>query len=89
MATKTSEYPKTPELDKMKKVQDESQSLGAFLDWLQNERKIILCEYNNKDEHYPFPIYKSIEQILAEYFKIDLKKCENERRAILAHIQKK
>ncbi len=75
-------YPSTPELDKMLAVKDKSQVIGEFLDWLQHDKKIALahCE-DGEDELYM--VYDSIETLLAEYFGIDLKKIEEERRAIL------
>lgn len=73
-------YPPTPELDKMLAVNDKSQVIGEFLDWLRNDRDIIFAKYH-KDELYPE--YSSIEKLLAEFFGIDLKKIEEERRAIL------
>lgn len=83
----TKEIP-TPELDKMLKNKDQSQTIGEFLDWLQNEKEIVLCKWDNKiSEHHPFPFYTSIEKLLAEYFGIDLDKCEKERRAILANLR--
>lgn len=32
-----SEYPETTELDKLGAVQEESQSIGSFIDWLETE----------------------------------------------------
>ncbi len=66
---------KTPECDKLYKVKDESQTIGEFLDWLQEEHEIFL----------PF----SITDLLAEYFEIDLKEVERERRAILDELRGK
>ena len=84
MPTTTKPYPKTPELDKMKAVQAESQTIGAFLDAI-SQKEMILAEYDDKDRL--FPVHKSIEQILADYFEIDLVKVEKERCAILDHIR--
>lgn len=69
----------------MKTVKDDSQKIGAFLESL-SEKGISLASYDEKDRLWP--ISKSIEQILADYFEIDLAACENERRAILDHIRK-
>lgn len=80
---------KTPECDKMLKVQDESQAIGAFLDWLQSERRLTLCEANDRTFENSFiPARIGIEDLLAEYFKIDLNKVEKERRAILEECRK-
>lgn len=84
MPTTTKPYPKTPELDKMKAIKDQSQVIGAFLDSIGQEG-ICLAEYSKRDELVP--VGKSIEKILADYFEIDLDKCEAERRAILEHIR--
>jgi len=83
------------ECEKLYAVNDESQKLGEFLDWLK--RKYYLCEFFEDyipelDENYSpagyYPIRKSINQILAEYFKIDLGKIEKERRQILDELRK-
>lgn len=73
----------TPELDKMQAVQDESQAIGSFLDY----GGYTLCEFDDVSERY-VPVRKSIEEILAEYFEIDLKKVDDERRAILEGIRR-
>jgi len=135
-------YPPTPELDKMRRIQNASQAIGEFLHSL-SERNMLLCErHKHSDgcytdgmslkefqsvhsvvhgggiwENYPnrrlndevtqeewdagrhedpqceleedelVLIRKSIEQLLAEYFEIDLQKVEEERRTILEHIR--
>jgi hypothetical protein len=79
------EYPPTPELDKMKAVHEKSQAIGEFIDVFLSEKHIVLCE-SHPTEGY-FPVTTSIERLLAEHFGIDLNKCESERRAILKHIR--
>ena len=77
----------TPELDKMSKIQDKSQTIGAFLEWLgYRDPELILCEIDNDTEAY-YPTYPNIEKLLAEYFEINLKKAEEERCAILHEIR--
>ena len=66
---------KTPELNKMKKVQKDSQLIGEFLEWLQNEHHVLLP--------------KNEEDLLAQFFEIDLKKVEKEKREILKDLRKK
>lgn len=83
---------KTPELDKMLAVKDKSQEIGAFLDSL-SEQGYAICEHKQYGEDEwdgpsgYHPVRKNIEQLLAEYFNIDLKKCEEERQAILASLK--
>lgn len=72
------EKPKTPQLDKMLEVQTESQKIGEFLDWL-NEKKIYLC----KPVGYFTEINKTTEELLADYFDINLEDAEQERKALL------
>lgn len=73
-----------PEISKMKAVQSQSQSIGEFIEWL-NENCMhigewVECDHQQSDFQ---PIQMNIEQILAKYFEIDLKKVEEERQAIL------
>ena len=86
---KKSEY---PECEKMAKVSDKSQTIGEFLDWLRGEAGYIIAEYgadSDKDrDEGPFPIHKSIEQLLADYFEIDLNKVETEKRKMLDKIRR-
>lgn len=77
---------KTPELEKIQTNRQESQSIGSFLDWLQNEQEVLLCRCGRIDELYP--IDEGIEKLLAEYFGIDLNKAELERQALLDEIRK-
>lgn len=74
--------PPTPELDKMLAVNDKSQVIGEFLDWLRNDKDYVLAEYCTDDDNL-YPTHSSIETLLADFFGIDLKKIEEERRAIL------
>ena len=90
----------TPELDKMSAAQSKSQAIGGFLEWL-GEKGMLICrsatkadERDDEGEHTDvkggdlLPVYKSIEDMLAEYFEIDLKKAEAERRAILDELRR-
>lgn len=132
----------TPELNRMKAIKDRSQSIGGFLDWLQNEKGIVLAKYYSREtdedgnpiyrnfDHeivddwrppHPFmsqeqqkeleerqekegiygpmvedgngevlhPYHFTIEKLLAEYFEIDLKKVEEEKRALLEELRSK
>lgn len=87
---KPASYPKTPELDKMSAVKHDSQIIGAFLDHISHQG-IHLAKYQEGETKYDdeqlMPITQSIEQVLADYFDIDLNKVEKERRAILDHLQ--
>lgn len=83
---------KTPELDKMLAVKEKSQTIGEFLQWLAGQ-EFEICEcgkiLDNYDEKMDglLPVRKSTEQLLAEFFEIDLNKCEQERQQILADLR--
>lgn len=68
--------PRYPECDKMTAVQDESQAIGRFLE----ECGYTLCELHG--DNY-MPVRKTIEELLADHFEIDLTKVEEERQQIL------
>lgn len=68
-------------------VADQSQAIGDFL----YASGFVLAEYraiDNYREPQLVPVNTSIEQILADWFDIDLKKVEQERRAMLAAMRK-
>jgi len=79
-----------PECDRLLAVSEYSQAIGEFLEtsgFLL--AKYIDCEdYHQDGGHcqngsHLVPVQKSVEQILADYFRIDLVKVEQERRAML------
>lgn len=70
---------KIPELEKMSKVRETSQTVGAFLDWL----------FYNGHIKRTAKFRGGMEEILAKYFDIDLNKVEEERRALLEEIRAK
>lgn len=76
---------KTSELERLSKIKEKSQTIGEFLEWL-NEQGITLCE-RYKDTEMFYPIVGSREQLLAEYYGIDLGKVEAEKQAILKDIR--
>lgn len=77
---------KTPTLDKIQENATESQIIGNFLDWLDAKHLEIAGyqRFEGKRDSQLVPLNKSVEEILADYFEIDLKAAENERRAVIA-----
>ena len=91
----------TPTLDKIKEHQKESNIIGCFLEWLNSESPYSLMEkktyiddiatkcwgkeVTTTDWHFT---HDSIEQILANYFDIDLKQANKERDAIYKQMVK-
>jgi hypothetical protein len=76
-----------PEHAKLSAVKDQSQVVGAFLDWLTGVRMLVLCESTDSFDHPYVPAGGSIEKLLAEYFKIDRDKIEVEKRDMLARLR--
>lgn len=74
-----------PECAKMAAVQDKSQAIGAFLDWL-SEKGIVLASYYEEAELSPYRT--NIEQLLAEYFEIDLDKVDKEKQAMIEELRR-
>lgn len=80
--------PECPECEKLSKVSEESNKIARFLNWLQDKKDYDICEYSGNDwAGYFNPVDLSTEQLLAEYFEIDLNKVEDERRALLDWIR--
>jgi hypothetical protein len=79
---------KTPVLDKMLANKAESQAVGNFLNWLQ-ENSMFIAGYGKErgDRDMIFPDGLSIEELLAAYFDVDLAEAERERCKILAAIR--
>lgn len=76
---------KYPEHEKLILVQDQSQSIGEFLEWLTNEKGLSFCSF---DEGGVNEAYYSNQELLAEYFGIDLYKIEQEKKQMLKEIRK-
>ena len=87
----------TPMCNKLREVSDDSQKIGEFLEWM-NGKGYWIGKYGRytdpeteeeEGEEELIPIKKSTEELLADYFEIDLNQVEKERRAILEEIRKK
>lgn len=84
--TTAGEYPET---QKMVDAAPQSQNIGEFVEWLENQG-IQLAEFveiEGYSEPKLMPVSRSLESVLADYFGIDLKAVEKERRKILASLR--
>lgn len=82
MSTSDEQY---PEHAKLSAVSDESQSIGEFLDGSE----YVIAEWVEIDglsEPRLLPTSKTINEILADHFGIDLDKIEAEKQAMLAQL---
>ncbi len=84
----------TPELDYQLLIIESGQSelLGKFYDWLIEEG-YVFAKWSPSENKYGdtelFPVSINPNQLFAEFFKIDLNKIEEERRAILEELRNK
>ena len=76
---------KNPEHQKIHAVKDQSQSIGDFMEWLE-EKGIVFAHYDGGDflAEYPF---QTKEKWLAEFFDIDLDKIEEEKLAMIEELK--
>jgi len=71
-----------PEHTKLKAIQHQSQTVGEFLEWLDS-KGIQLCTYLRPDDNWPTRLATNNRDLLAEYFDIDQKVLEDEKRKML------
>jgi hypothetical protein len=78
------------ELERMAAVKDEAQNLGDFLHWLESKYRLINKREAFENGYVPFGYSSPInyEELLAEYFGIDLNQCEKEKQEILKSLRK-
>lgn len=72
-----------PEHTKAHRVIEASQAIGEFLDG----SPYILAEYREVEGHSEqqlLPVHRSVQQVIVQWFDIDLKLLEVEKRAMLA-----
>ena len=79
--------PACPECEKLSAVAEKSNIIGEFLDWMIENTDYRLCAYYNEPERYEngylSTSHRERENLLAEYFNIDIYLVEQERRALL------
>jgi len=75
-----------PQLARMQAVQEQSQAIGEFIEWLgQNGMAICTSEEGLRGDRF-YPVMVPTEELLARHFDVDLQAAEKERRATLAAI---
>ncbi len=103
MTTESSqgEHPATPTLDKIMAVQEDSQVIQGFIEWVFAE-KIFFAKYPLLREMYPdegkydesddtsviaYPVTINLDNLLHQYFGVDPVEEGKERTAILEYVQ--
>ncbi len=75
----------TPQHDRLMEVRVESQAIGEFIDWLYYEHGVMLAHYGDGERLYTY--HRNVNEMLAEFFGIDLQELEQEKRAMLARLR--
>jgi hypothetical protein len=92
-----------PEHNKLKAVQEKSQAIGEFLDWLQGDCGVVLAKYHKHSsdcfedgvrfcsttEDFLSPQRAPISHWLSRYFDIDEEKLEEEKLQMLDELRSK
>lgn len=75
-----------PEHTKLKAISHLSQSNHDFVEWLGEEKGIVLAQrFDGSDDYYPTQY--SLRKLLAEFHEIDLDVIEDEKRAMLDRLR--
>lgn len=79
-----------PEHVKMTAIEGKNQIVGEFLDWLNEQPGVSICQWEEFDDGPAafMPSRKSINEWLAAYFEIDLKALMKEKDAMLAALRR-
>ncbi len=86
MNATTTPPPPTPECDRLNAEAARHRIIGDFIEWM-GEQGYSICkmvEQKGWGSSPYLPVDKRTEQVLADFFEIDLNKVEDERRAYLA-----
>ncbi len=78
-----------PEHTKLSATTEQRQSIGDFLNWLQNEQNVTLAAYspNPRTPDKMYAVDSTIQDWLALYFDIDLTQLEAEKRTMLQKLR--
>ena len=82
MATVDERY---PEHAKLREVSKQSQALGEFLDVYLPSQNIVLAEYDLAG--HLWATHRTIRDLLADFFSIDQKKIDDEKKQMLAELR--
>lgn len=82
------------ELEKINDVREKSQAIGEFLEWLFSSKNYCIARYLTDEEEESaewgedalIAVLTSVEELLAEFFKINLVEAEKEQRQLLEQI---
>jgi hypothetical protein len=74
---------KYPLNNKFEHVSDLTHAIASFLEWAENQKGLSLCEPYKPQYSWYIPTHASKEQLLLEFFGIDLAALEREKRQMV------
>lgn len=77
---------KYPEHAKLSAIREQSQTCGAFLEWLTDEKGLVLAEYLGASSSLARAHYR-VSSLLAGFFEIDENVLEKEKLAMLDELR--
>lgn len=78
----TTDYPQS---EKLSIIQDRREAIAQFVDWAFEEHDMELALREGDDRLYP--ISGRLDDLILEFFGVDLAELEKERRAMLADLR--
>jgi len=89
-----------PECDKLDAIQEQSNAILEFMEWVRNTKGLVVCRRMNGQTRLDDPLIKgdiikaaylpqvlSMDSLMYEYFGIDKDKLDEERRLLLIEEQ--
>lgn len=74
---------KYPLNNKFERVSDLTHTIASFLEWAEKQKGLSLCEPYKPQYSWYMPIHTSKEQLLLEFFGIDLAALEREKKQMI------
>ena len=74
---------KYPLNNKFEHVSDLTHAIASFLEWAEKQKGLRLCEPYKPQYSWYIPVYTSKEQLLLEFFGIDLAALEREKNQMV------
>jgi hypothetical protein len=80
-----------PNCEKAHQVHDQSQAIGEFIEWLQDEKGILLAQWEKGRVAVQrlMPAHKDIQRLLAEFFDIDYDEMQQEKDRLLEYVRQR
>ena len=90
MSNQPENPPATPVLDRIREIRQQSQAVGKFLEWLENEGYTLAVPSNRNYDGRPYCLNPAIvnrKDLLYQFFEIDQEQENAELEAILEYFR--